>query len=55
MGYTTEFRGQFDLNKKLGATLIIVTHDEDLAKLCRQRVVLKDGELVSSKVSGAKK
>jgi len=45
----------FDLNKKLGATLIIVTHDEDLAKLCRQQIILKDGELVSSKVSGAKK
>jgi len=41
----------FDLNKKLGATLIIVTHDEDLAKLCRQKIVLKDGALVSSKVS----
>lgn len=46
----------FDLNKKLGATLVIVTHDEDLAKLCRQRIVLKDGKLVSNKVSakGAK-
>lgn len=41
----------FDLNKKLGATLIIVTHDEDLASLCRQKVVLKDGELMSSEVS----
>lgn len=40
----------FDLNKKLGATLIIVTHDEDLAKLCRQQIVLKDGELVSADV-----
>jgi putative ABC transport system ATP-binding protein len=45
----------FELNKKLGATLIIVTHDEDLAKLCRQQVVLKDGELVSGKLLGAKK
>jgi len=45
----------FDLNKKLGATLIIVTHDEDLAALCRQQIVLKDGKLVSSKLNGGKK
>ncbi len=46
----------FDLNEKLGSTLVIVTHDEDLAKKCRQQIVLKDGELVSSKiVNGGKK
>lgn len=33
----------FDLNKKLGTTLIIVTHDEDLARKCQRVVYLKDG------------
>lgn len=33
----------FDLNKQLGTTLIIVTHDEDLAKKCQRVIYLKDG------------
>ena len=33
----------FDLNKKLGTTLILVTHDEDLARKCQRVVYLKDG------------
>ncbi|MFT4532596.1 MAG: putative ABC transport system ATP-binding protein [Candidatus Saccharimonadales bacterium] len=50
----------FDLNKKLGATLVIVTHDEELAKKCNQQIILKDGKLVSSNIKvpttkGAKK
>ena len=32
----------FDLNKK-GATLIIVTHDDDLAKLCDRQIRITDG------------
>jgi len=44
----------FNLNKKLGATLIIVTHDEDLARLCRQQIVLKDGKLMSNNISNKK-
>jgi putative ABC transport system ATP-binding protein len=39
----------FDLNKKLGSTLVIVTHDEELADKCAMKIVLKDGELVSVK------
>ncbi len=35
----------FDANKK-GATLIIVTHDEDLAKLCSRQVRIMDGRIV---------
>lgn len=35
----------FDLNKKLGTTLIIVTHDEDLARKCQRVVYLKDGHV----------
>ena len=36
----------FDLNKK-GVTLIIVTHDEDLAKLCNRIIRLSDGKIIS--------
>jgi putative ABC transport system ATP-binding protein len=36
----------FDLNKKLGSTLVIVTHDKDLAARCDMQVLLKDGKLV---------
>jgi len=43
----------FDLNKKLGTTLIIVTHDEDLARKCQRVVYLKDG--VIEKDTGTKK
>lgn len=35
----------FDLNKK-GVTLIIVTHDEDLAKLCNRQIRISDGKIV---------
>jgi ABC-type lipoprotein export system ATPase subunit/ABC-type antimicrobial peptide transport system permease subunit len=37
----------FDLNKRLGSTLIIVTHDEELAKKCDAQIRLKDGEIES--------
>jgi len=36
----------FDLNKKHGTTIIIVTHDEDLAKRCKKVIYLKDGNVV---------
>jgi putative ABC transport system ATP-binding protein len=36
----------FDLNKTLGATLVIVTHDHDLAARCEVQVSLKDGKLI---------
>ncbi len=32
-----------DLNKKKGITLIIVTHDDDLAKKCDRQINIKDG------------
>jgi putative ABC transport system ATP-binding protein len=35
----------FDLNKKKNITLIIVTHDEDLAAKCDRRMYMKDGIL----------
>lgn len=36
----------FDLNQKKGVTLIIVTHDEDLAKLCSRQVRISDGKII---------
>lgn len=35
-----------DYNKKFGATLIIVTHNIDLAKKCDKQILIKDGQIV---------
>ena len=35
----------FELNVKLGCTLVVVTHDEDLAKRCQIQINMKDGEI----------
>lgn len=40
----------FDLNREKGITLIVVTHDPDLAAKCRRVIELKDGEIVSDTV-----
>ena len=37
----------FSLNKKLGCTVILVTHDNDLAKQTDMRIRLKDGKIES--------
>jgi len=34
------------LNKKQGKTLIMVTHDLQLAKLGKKRIYLKDGKIL---------
>lgn len=39
----------FSLQKEQGITLIVVTHDEDLAKFCQRQIVIKDGEIVKEK------
>ncbi len=39
----------FDLNKAKGITLIIVTHDIELARLCYRRLYMKDGKLAEIK------
>lgn len=39
----------FKLNKEKGITLIIVTHDEDLAGRCGRRFLMKDGHLTETK------
>ncbi len=42
----------FDYNKKHGTTLIVVTHDIDLAKKCDMQVIIKDGKI--TRVTGEK-
>ena len=37
----------FELNREKGVTLIIVTHDEDLAARCHRQIHLKDGLIES--------
>jgi putative ABC transport system ATP-binding protein len=39
----------FRLNKELGITLIIVTHDEELAQQCQVKVTMRDGKIISVK------
>lgn len=36
----------FTLNREHGITLIVVTHDEDLAARCDRRIVIRDGRIV---------
>jgi len=43
----------FDLNKKAGSTLIIVTHDQELANKCDIKIFIKDGKI--EKIIGGKK
>jgi putative ABC transport system ATP-binding protein len=42
----------FDLNREKGITLVIVTHDPDLAAKCQRIVELKDGEIVNDEEKG---
>ncbi len=41
----------FGLNESAGITLVIVTHDEDLASRCSRQVSLKDGLIVDPEVA----
>lgn len=41
----------FELNQKQGVTLIIVTHDEDIAALCHRQIHIADGHIVSDHIS----
>ena len=43
----------FDLNAQLNTTLVLVTHDETLAKRCQRQVHLIDGKLVETVTSNA--
>lgn len=37
----------FELNKTLGSTLVMVTHDPDLAAKCDMQIAIKDGAILS--------
>lgn len=39
----------FNYNKNHGTTLIVVTHDEDLAQKCDMQIFIKDGKILSVK------
>ena len=41
----------FDLNRKHGVAIVIVTHDADLADKCSRVIELRDGEIVAEKIS----
>jgi putative ABC transport system ATP-binding protein len=43
----------FGLNKSLGATLVIVTHDHELASRCDAQIHVHDGKI--AKITGSKK
>jgi putative ABC transport system ATP-binding protein len=43
----------FDLNRQNGITLIVVTHDEDLAARCDRRLFIRDGLLVEDSAAVA--
>ena len=50
----------FSFNTRLGSTLIIVTHDTDLAKKCDMQIHIKDGKItkitdVTAKTKGVKR
>ena len=38
----------FSLRDSVGQTLVVVTHDPDLAALCDRSLVMKDGQFVTS-------
>ena len=45
----------FGYNKQKGVTLIVVTHDADLAKKCDYQIIIKDGRVEKSTVPEDKK
>lgn len=45
----------FDLNKTIGNTLCIVTHDDELAAKCQIQITLKDGRIISIRDNTTKK
>jgi putative ABC transport system ATP-binding protein len=42
----------FTLNREHGITLIVVTHDEELAARCDRRIVIRDGQIIEDSRTG---
>ncbi|MBU1071154.1 ABC transporter ATP-binding protein, partial [Patescibacteria group bacterium] len=36
-----------DLNKKLNVTIVLITHEMDIAKRTKRKIVMKDGQVIS--------
>jgi putative ABC transport system ATP-binding protein len=47
---TTEIMALFDELRKKGNTIVVVTHEEDIAHHARRIVRLRDGKIVSDEV-----
>ena len=43
-----------ELNKKMGRTIILVTHEEDIARYAKRIIKIVDGEISSDKRSSKK-
>ena len=43
----------FDLAKRKGSTLLLITHDPGLASRCDRSIMLRDGEIVTQQDTGA--
>ncbi|MEJ1154814.1 ABC transporter ATP-binding protein [Microbacterium marmarense] len=43
----------FTLNRENGITLIVVTHDDELASRCDRRILIRDGEIVEDSAAVA--
>ena len=41
-----------ELNQQQGITIIMVTHEEDMASYAQRRIIFKDGQIISQKESG---
>lgn len=39
----------FELNREQGISVVVVTHDDDLAAKCARMIVLKDGKVISER------
>ena len=37
----------FELNKELGTTLVLVTHDKGIASRCERRITIEAGQVVA--------
>lgn len=44
-----------DLNKAHGVTVVIITHESDVADRCRKKVYIRDGQVFTKPSNGAKK